>query len=347
MYSLAHRILKNLNPETAHNLSIQGLKLGLYPKVNFKNTNVLEQTIWGRRFQTPIGLSAGFDKNAEVIKPILNMGFSFTELGTVTPLPQKGNPKPRIFRFPKYQALVNSLGFNNKGLDNFERNIVNTNNSENFQDKIIGINIGNNKETKEIIHDLEKLFDRLYRLGDYIVINLSSPNTPGLRDNLKSKSFEKIVNHLQRLREKNNSKIPILFKISPDISEQEKKDIALISLANDVDGLILTNTSIDKSTLSTEMNGGISGKPLFLKSNKLIRDFYTLTSGKIKIIGVGGVFTANDILTKMKLGASLVQLYSSFTYQGPYHVKKITLDLIALIQQEGYRNISEVIGQHS
>ena len=347
MYSLAHRILKNLNPEIAHNLSIQGLKLGLYPKVNFKNTNVLEQTIWGRRFQTPIGLSAGFDKNAEVIKPILNMGFSFTELGTVTPLPQKGNPKPRIFRFPQHQALVNSLGFNNKGLDNFERNIVNTNNSENFQDKIIGINIGNNKETKEIINDLEKLFDRLYRLGDYIVINLSSPNTPGLRDNLKSQSFEKIVNHLQRLREKNNSKIPILFKISPDISEQEKKDIALISLANDVDGLILTNTSIDKSTLGTEMNGGISGRPLFFKSNKIIRDFYTLTSGKIRIIGVGGVFTANDILTKMKLGASLVQLYSSFTYQGPYHVKKITLDLIAIIQQEGYRNISEVIGQHS
>ncbi|MEL0248354.1 MAG: quinone-dependent dihydroorotate dehydrogenase, partial [Pelagibacteraceae bacterium] len=291
--------------------------------------------------------SAGFDKNAEVIKPILNMGFSFTELGTVTPLPQKGNPKPRIFRFPKHQALVNSLGFNNKGLDNFERNIVNTNTSENFQDKIIGINIGNNKDTKEIIDDLEKLFDRLYRLGDYIVINLSSPNTPGLRDNLKSQSFEKIVNHLHKLREKNNSKIPILFKISPDISEQEKKDIALISLANDVDGLILTNTSIDKSTLGIELNGGISGRPLFYKSNKIIRDFYTLTSGKIKIIGVGGIFTANDILTKMKLGASLVQLYSSFTYQGPYHIRTITLDLMALIQQQGFRNISEVIGQHS
>ena len=283
----------------------------------------------------------------KLIKPILNMGFSFTELGTVTPLPQKGNPKPRIFRFPQHQALVNSLGFNNRGLDSFERNIVNTNTSENFQDKIIGINIGNNKETKEIIEDLEKLFDRLYRLGDYIVINLSSPNTPGLRENLKSQSFEKIVNHLHKLREKNNSKIPLLFKISPDISEQEKKDIALISLANDVDGLILTNTSIDKSTLGIEMNGGISGRPLFYKSNKIIRDFYTLTSGKIKIIGVGGIFTANDILTKMKLGASLIQLYSSFTYQGPYHIKKITLDLMALIQQQGYRNISEVIGQHS
>ena len=347
MYNLAHRILKKLDPELSHNISIKALKLGIYPKIICKNTEILEQTIWGRTFKTPIGLSAGFDKNAEVINPILNLGFSFTELGTVTPLPQRGNPKPRIHRFPGQKALINSLGFNNKGMDVFERNINNSNLKENFQDKIIGINIGNNKDTVEILDDLKKLFDRLYRLGDYIVINLSSPNTPGLRDNLKSQSFEKIVNHLQRLREKNNSKIPILFKISPDISEQEKKDIALISLANDVDGLILTNTSIDKSTLGTEMNGGISGRPLFFKSNKIIRDFYTLTSGKIRIIGVGGVFTANDILTKMKLGASLVQLYSSFTYQGPYHVKKITLDLIALIQQEGYRNISEVIGQHS
>ena len=190
---------------------------------------------------------------------------------------------------------------------------MNTNKSEKFKDKRIWINIWNNQDTKEIIDYLEKVFDRLYRLGDYIVINLSSPNTPGLRDNLKSQSFEKIVNYIHKLREKNNSKIPILFKISPDISEQEKKDIALISLANDVDGLILTNTSIDKSTLGIELNGGISGRPLFFKSNKIIRDFYTLTSRKIKIIGVGGIFTANDILTKMKLDDSLFQLYSSFT----------------------------------
>ena len=344
MYSLAHRILKNLNPETAHNLSIKGLKLGFYPKINFKNTNILEQTIWGRRFQTPIGLSAGFDKNAEVIKPILNMGFSFTELGTVTPLPQKGNPKPRIFRFPIHQALINSLGFNNKGLNHFERNVVNTNNSENFQDKIIGINIGNNKETKEIIEDLEKLFDRLYRLGDYIVINLSSPNTPGLRDNLKSQSFEKIVNHLHKLREKNNSKIPILFKISPDISEQEKKDIALISLANDVDGLILTNTSIDKSTLGIEMNGGISGRPLFYKSNKIIRDFYTLTSGKIKIIGVGGVDSGESAFEKITAGADAIQLYTGMVYKGPGIVKEIKKDLILILKKENLKNVSEAVG---
>ena len=229
----------------------------------------------------------------------------------------------------------------------FKKNIINSNIKENFQDKIIGINIGNNKDTKEIIKDLEIAFNQLHRLGDYIVINLSSPNTPGLRENLKSNHFEKIVNQIHRLRDDNHSKIPILFKISPDISEQEKKDIALISLANDIDGLILTNTSIDKSSLNTNLQGGMSGHPLFLKSNKIIRDFYTLTSGKIKIIGVGGIFDANDILTKMKLGASLVQVYTSFTYEGPNHIKKLTIDLMSQIQQEGYRNITEVIGQHS
>ena len=161
MYNLAHRVLKNLNTEIAHNISIKALKLGLYPKISFANTEILEQTIWGRRFQTPIGLSAGFDKNAEVIKPILNLGFSFTELGTVTPLAQAGNPKPRIHRFPKQQALINSLGFNNKGMDVFENNIINSNFKENFQDKISGINIGNYKETKDILSDLEILFEKL------------------------------------------------------------------------------------------------------------------------------------------------------------------------------------------
>ena len=347
MFNLAHRFLTYLSPENAHNLSIQALKLGLYPKIKFTNTEILEQTIWGRRFQTPIGLSAGFDKNAEIINPILNLGFSFTELGTVTPMPQFGNPKPRIHRFTKHQALVNSLGFNNKGMEVFERNIINSNFKENFQDKIIGINIGNNKETKDILNDLEKLFERLHRLGDYFVINLSSPNTPGLRDNLKSYSFEKIVVRLHKLREECHSKIPILFKISPDITEQEKKDIALISLANDIDGLILTNTSIDKSYINKDIEGGISGKPLFDKSNKIIRDFYTLTSGKVKIIGVGGIFDANDVMVKMKLGASLIQVYSGFTYQGPYQIKKMTLDLISLIHEQGYRNISDIIGQDS
>ena len=274
MYNLAHRLLKKFNPEFSHNLSIKALKLGFYPKLIDKSDDtLLEQSIWGRRFKNPIGLSAGFDKNAEVIEQILNLGFGFTEVGTVTPLPQIGNPKPRIFRLNEHQAIANSLGFNNLGMEVFEKNINQFNIQSSLPNKIVGINIGNNKDTNDILDDLKILFDRLHRLSDYIVVNLSSPNTPGLRDNLKSENFNRIVTNLLKFREKNHSKVPILFKISPDISDQDKKDIALIALANDVDGLILTNTTIQKSFLNYEIKGGISGKPLFEKSNDLIRDF--------------------------------------------------------------------------
>ena len=208
----------------------------------------------------------------------------------------------------------------------------------------MGINIGNNKNTIDILDDLKILFENLYRFGDYITVNLSSPNTPGLRDNLKGNNFDRIVKEIYKLREQNNSKIPILFKISPDISPQDKKDIALIALANDIDGLILTNTTVDKSVLHSQLSGGLSGKPLAKKSNELIRDFYTLTSGKIKIIGVGGIFTAEDVIQKMHYGASLVQLYSSFIFNGPYFINELNRDLSQAIQEMGYKNISEIIG---
>lgn len=307
MYKFGHYCLSKIDPELAHNLTINAFKLGLYPKIKHQQYEGLEQIIWGRGFKTPIGLAAGFDKNAEVIKALFNLGFSFVEVGTVTPLPQDGNPKPRIHRLHIQKALINSLGFNNKGSDQFKKNILKSNMMNNSKDRILGINIGNNKNTDDVLEDLKKLFEDLYRFGDYITVNLSSPNTPGLRDNLKSNNFDRIVKGIYKLREENNSKIPILFKISPDILPQEKKDIALIALANDIDGLILTNTTVDKSLLRTDLKGGVSGKPLLQKSNDLIRDFYTLTSGKIKIIGVGGVFSAEDILQKMQYGASLIQ----------------------------------------
>ena len=347
MYKLAHRILKNLNPELAHNLSIKALKMGLYPNIRIQNTEILEQTIWGRRFQTPIGLSAGFDKNAEVIKPILNLGFSFTELGTVTPMPQLGNPKPRIHRFDAKKALVNSLGFNNTGMEVFEKNIIDSNIKENFQDKIIGINIGNNKDTIEIIKDLEIVFNQLHRLGDYIVINLSSPNTPGLRENLKSNHFEKIVNQIHRLRDDNHSRIPILFKISPDITDQEKKDIALISLANDIDGLIISNTSTTRPSSLTsrflDEKGGLSGKPLRDKSNDVLRLIASKTRGEISLIGVGGISNAKDVYQKIKLGASAVQLYTALTFEGSKLIENIKRDLVKFLKQDNFENIEQAV----
>ncbi|MDA1284297.1 MAG: quinone-dependent dihydroorotate dehydrogenase [Proteobacteria bacterium] len=344
MYKFGHYFLSKIDPELAHNISINAFKFGLYPKINHQQYEVLEQIIWGRGFKTPIGLAAGFDKNAEVINALFNLGFSFVEVGTVTPLPQKGNPKPRIHRFHSEKALINSLGFNNKGSDQFKKNILKSNIKNNSKDRVLGINIGNNKNTEDILDDLKKLFEDLYRFGDYITVNLSSPNTPGLRDNLKSNNFDRIVKGICKLREENNSKIPILFKISPDILPQDKKDIALIALSNDIEGLILTNTTINKNLLRTDLKGGVSGKPLLQKSNDLIRDFYTLTSGKIKIIGVGGVFSAEDILQKMHYGASLIQLYTSFIFNGPYYVDKLNKDLSQIVQEMGYKNISEIIG---
>ena len=344
MYKFAHYCLSKIDPELAHNLTINAFKLGLYPKIKHQQYEGLEQIIWGRGFKTPIGLAAGFDKNAEVIKALFNLGFSFVEVGTVTPLPQDGNPKPRIHRLHIQKALINSLGFNNKGSDQFKKNILKSNMMNTSKNRILGINIGNNKNTDDVLEDLKKLFEDLYRFGDYITVNLSSPNTPGLRDNLKSNNFDRIVKGIYKLREENNSKIPILFKISPDILPQEKKDIALIALANDIDGLILTNTTVDKSLMRTDLKGGVSGKPLLQKSNDLIRDFYTLTSGKIKIIGVGGVFSAEDILQKMQYGASLIQLYTSLIYNGPYHVDKLNKGLSQTVQEMGYKNISEIIG---
>ena len=344
MYKFGHYCLSKIDPELAHNISINAFKLGLYPKIKHQQYEGLEQIIWGRGFKTPIGLAAGFDKNAEVIKALFNLGFSFVEVGTVTPLPQNGNPKPRIHRLHIQKALINSLGFNNKGSDQFKKNILKSNMMNTSKDRILGINIGNNKNTDDVLEDLKKLFEDLYRFGDYITVNLSSPNTPGLRDNLKSNNFDRIVKGIYKLREENNSKIPILFKISPDILLQDKKDIALIALANDIDGLILTNTTVDKSLLRTDLKGGVSGKPLLQKSNDLIRDFYTLTSGKIKIIGVGGVFSAEDILQKMQYGASLIQLYTSLIYNGPYHVDKLNKGLSQTVQEMGYKNISEIIG---
>lgn len=344
MYKFGHYCLSKIDPELAHNISINAFKLGLYPKIKHQQYEGLEQIIWGRGFKTPIGLAAGFDKNAEVIKALFNLGFSFVEVGTVTPLPQNGNPKPRIHRLHIQKALINSLGFNNKGSDQFKKNILKSNMMNTSKDRILGINIGNNKNTDDVLEDLKKLFEDLYRFGDYITVNLSSPNTPGLRDNLKSNNFDRIVKGIYKLREENNSKIPILFKISPDILPQDKKDIALIALANDIDGLILTNTTVDKSLLRTDLKGGVSGKPLLQKSNDLIRDFYTLTSGKIKIIGVGGVFSVEDILQKMHYGASLIQLYTSLIYNGPYHVDKLNKGLSQTVQEMGYKNISEIIG---
>ena len=343
------KILKFLPPELAHNITLNALK---YIKFNYEKIDdpILSQHLIGLDFQNPIGLAAGFDKNAEVVKSMFSLGFGFVEVGTITPKPQKGNPKPRIFRIDKESAIINSLGFNNKGSKKVKKNITKLKNSF-FGNKIIGVNLGKNKDSINSIDDYLIGMDHLGSLANYITINISSPNTLGLRDLQLRGNIEDLIKKIVKKREEieSTSKKPIFIKISPDLNDDQLRDIALISLANNIDGLILTNTTVDRPNnfLSNNrtINGGLSGKPLFKISNNILRKMYNLTNGQIILIGVGGVSSGSDCYEKIKSGASLVQLYTALTYSGPYLITKIKNELIDLIKTDGYKNISEVVGK--
>ena len=349
MINTSIKFLKLLPPEIAHSITLKALKFIKF-KLDTTEDQILHQHLFGLDFSNPIGLAAGFDKNAEVVKSMFSMGFGFVEVGTVTPKPQKGNQKPRVFRLEKDNAIINSLGFNNKGLIKVKKNISKIKN--NFaRNKIIGVNLGKNKNTLNAVDDYFLGIEQLGDLSSYITINISSPNTDGLRDLQLRGNFENLIKQIVKKREEIDSinKKPILIKISPDLNEDQLRDIALISLANNIDGLILTNTSTQRpknlKTKNLPHKGGISGKPLFENSNKILKKMYNLTNGQITLIGVGGISNGSDCFEKIKSGASLVQLYTALTYSGPLLVSKIKNELIYLIKTDGYKNISEVVGK--
>ena len=349
MYNFSSKLLRFLPPELAHSFTINALKLFYFKKLNLEDP-ILSQHLLGLDFKNPIGLAAGFDKNAEVIKQMLNLGFGFVEVGTVTKKPQKGNAKPRVFRIVEEQAVINHLGFNNKGYKYVAKNLKKIRNSY-FYDNIIGINIGKNKDSLNAIDDYLFLIEKLGDLSSYITINISSPNTKGLRELQERSNIEKLIKSINKKRSeiKNINKKPILIKISPDLNEDQLRDIALISLANNIDGLILTNTTIDRPENLKEYfkikKGGLSGKPLFKKSNETLKKMYSLTNGQIPLIGVGGISNASQCYEKIKCGASLVQIYTALTYSGPFLINQINSELIDLIKTDGFNNISEVVGK--
>mgnify|MGYP001354430329 CR=1 FL=1 len=343
------KILKLFPPELAHNFTINFLK---YLKFNFENIDdkILYQHLVGLDFSNPIGLAAGFDKNAEVVRSMFSLGFGFVEVGTVTPLAQFGNPRPRVFRLEQDEAIINSLGFNNKGSKKVRKNLLKFNNSF-YGNKIVGINLGKNINTLNSIDDYLYGMEQLGNLASYITINISSPNTKGLRELQLRGNIENLIKKIIYKREEIESinKKPIFIKISPDLNEDQLRDIALISLANNIDGLIITNTTLQRPnnliSINKNNNGGLSGKPLFINSNNILRKMYNLTNGQILLVGVGGISTGSDCYEKLKSGASLVQLYTSLIYSGPSLVSKIKNELIDLIKTDGYKNISEVVGK--
>ena len=347
------KLLRLLPPETAHEITIKFLKSNIIKKTRqIYEFKTLKQNILGIDFVNPLGLAAGFDKNAEVINQMLGYGFGFVEVGTITPQPQSGNQKPRVFRLAEDEAIINHLGFNNKGSEKI------LNNLKLFYDYydssgVVGVNIGKNKSTKNDIDDYLYCIEKLGSYGSYITINISSPNTPGLRDLQLRGRIENLVKKIQNkqreIKELNNK--PIFIKISPDLDDEQLRDIALMSLANNVNGLIISNSTISRpKTLTSNYKnevGGLSGKPIFIDSTIMLKKMYSLTNGQIPLIGVGGISNGYECYEKIKAGASLVQLYTALVFFGPNIIKNILKELNGLILTDGFKNISEAIGKSS
>jgi dihydroorotate dehydrogenase len=350
MLKLSFSFLKYLPPELAHLITLKLLKIKpSFLNYSSENDLKLHQHLWGLDFKNPIGLAAGFDKNAEVVSQMLDLGFGFVETGTITPKPQFGNEKPRVFRLPKDQAIINHLGFNNEGVEIVKRRLEKFNINI-FSKGIVGTNISNNRDTNNIIEDYCLGLEKLGPLVHYVVINISSPNTPGLRDLQNRGRFDSLIKSLQKVKNHNENLVskPILVKIAPDINDEQARDIALSSLALGIDGIIISNSTIERpSTLKSSYQnelGGLSGKPLLVKSTLMLKKFYNLTNGQIPLIGVGGISNGIDCYEKIKAGASLVQLYTSLVYQGPTLISKIKKELLNCIITDGYKNIKDVVG---
>ena len=339
--------LKKIDPELAHKLAIVFIKMSsLLPRIfspkTYKN---LHTNVFHLNFKSPLGLAAGFDKNAQIYNHIYKLGFGFSEIGTITPKPQEGNPRPRVFRLIEDKAIINRLGFPNDGIDIIKKRI-----KHNMPKGICGINIGPNKENATLTDDYLKGFNEFFNMASYITINISSPNTPNLRMNHDEERIINLIDSLQDKRDVKRSKVPIIFKISPDIEDFEIKSLCKIFLEKKIDGIILTNTTVNhKDNLDSDLKyeiGGLSGEPLNILSNKIIQKFFIQLGHNVPIIGAGGVSDGYTALEKIKSGASLLQLYTSMVYSGPYVAHKINRELSRLIKKEGYKNISEAVGTY-
>lgn len=341
MYKILKPILFLFAPEKAHHLTVFLLKIVLsIPIVNwlFKKTfevkdKKLERTVFGLTFPNPVGLAAGFDKDGKYYKAMSALGFGFIEIGTVTPVPQIGNPQPRLFRLPKDGGLINRMGFNNEGVEAMVARLKNGK----PKNLIVGGNIGKNKVTpnEDATRDYSICFESLFPYVDYFVVNVSSPNTPGLRELQEKKPLTALLSHLQNLNNQKSSPKPILLKIAPDLTNEQLDDILDIVQDTKLDGIIATNTTIDRSGLTTNKleiekigNGGLSGAPLNKRATEVIRYLHQKSNGTTIIIGVGGISSAADALEKLEAGATLVQVYSGLVYTGPSLVKEINKALI-------------------
>ena len=348
-YDVAGPVLRLLPPETAHRLAIRALASGLVALPRRRVFPLLKTRLWGREFDGPIGLAAGFDKDAEAIDGLFAMGFDFVEAGTVTPRPQAGNPKPRLFRLAGDRALINRLGFNSRGLAAFAARLAGLKTQG-----LLGVNIGVNRESADPIADYVAGLEALAGRAAYIAVNVSSPNTPGLREFQARDALAALVETLMEARAKltpeGRRPIPLLIKIAPDLQDDAIADIAVVALETAVDGLIIGNTTTARDNLTSPLGaqaGGLSGRPLFDRSTALLAAMFRVTEGRVPLIGVGGVASGADAYAKIRAGASLVQLYTALIYEGPGLIGRIKADLDARLRADGFTHIADAVGADS
>jgi dihydroorotate dehydrogenase len=342
LHGLATRALRMLDPEDAHGWAIRGLKMGLGP-VGGPDDPILAGSLGGLALPNVVGLAPGFDKDAEVFAPMLRAGFGFVECGTVTPKPQAGNPRPRLFRLAEDRAVINRMGFNNRGLDAFAERLARRGPG------VVGANIGANKESADRIGDYVTGLRRLWGLASYFTINISSPNTPGLRALQTKAALEELLGRLAEVRDGLPAveRVPMFLKVAPDLEAGEVETIVETSFAHGLAGIMVSNTTVSRPPLKSrfrEEAGGLSGAPLTALSTQVLREFAQAATGRLALVGVGGIGSGADAYEKIRAGASAVQLYSALVFEGPGLVRRIKRDLAARLRTDGFATISEAIG---
>ncbi len=346
MFSNLRSLIFKLDPETAHNLAIKSLKFNFVPNILNENKDdpLFKTKLFNKDLENPIGMAAGFDKNAEVYNSLFKLGFGFVEVGTITPLKQYGNPKPRVFRLVEDEALINRLGFNNLGAKNVVDRI-----RSNRQIGLLGINIGPNKDTENRLSDYVECLKSFHELADYITINISSPNTDDLRSFHDQIKLNELLQTIDKQKKNLGSKIPIAVKVSPDINDKQITEISEVLLNNNIEAIIISNTSDSSrevlSNIQKHQKGGLSGKPIEQKSTLLIKKFFKILNGRIKIMGVGGVDSGKSAYDKFLAGADYVQLYTGMVFKGPNIVNIIKKELKELLLKDGVNNFTKIIGK--
>jgi len=347
LFGLGQSLLLALPPERAHDLAIKSLELGLYPRASQPDDRRLAQHLFGLDFPNPVGMAAGFDKNARVPRELLAIGFGFVEVGTLTPRAQSGNASPRLFRSIADRAIINRLGFNNEGQDAALQRL------KPRAAGVVGVNLGAGRDSKDRIGDYVQGIARMAEVASYFTINISSPNTPGLRDLQAPEALDALLKRVQEARAATRRKPPLLVKLAPDIAEEDLPEVVRVIVSHGVDGIVVSNTTLSREGLVPEglrdqgfakEAGGLSGRPLFARATRMLARIYKLTDGKLLLIGVGGIDSPETALAKIEAGASLIQLYTGLVFEGPSLIGRIKQALVAAMEQRGVQSLKPLIG---